>query len=1177
MLKRILTVSVVVMTIVWAVGLAAFVPVAQAAVVSGDLIKASQTTVYYMGADGYRYVFPDQKTYMTWYPDFSGVKTITDAELAAIPMKPITGNVTYRPGVKMVKITTDPKVYAVGANGTLRWITTADIAVCLYGANWGTLVQDVPDSFFVNYTTGAAINACADFSPAAVTAAATSINFDKGLTGGVIPPLSGGGVTVSVASDSPAGMLVPTGASVDVLHVTLAAGSLGANVSTIKFTSSGLGDSLNIDNVTLYTVSGAKIASAKNVNSDKEVTFSFGAPIAISANSSYTIVVRATFAANGYYVMGVKAATDITTGGTNTGSFPVNGSTMQATNSATVGTVTLAATGTSTTSHDFGEDNVLLAEFDLTANNEDVLWTSAMLKNGGTNDAGIISNLKLIVDGTEVATGTYADGYVTFAINNYLIKDGDTVSVEVRGDLGVGNDGDTVKLYIKDRADFEFIGQDFGFGAQITAATFSQLDAAAEAQIVTLQTGQFSIDFDKVLTPTQDVKPDTQNVVLATLKLKSAGENATITAMADGATGTTQFEVTGNTLQGDELENFELVDVATGGVFQITEDITVDATYNLTLDDELNLLQGIQKSFQLRADVTTLADAADTFIVTLDSGAFTVTGDVSNADITDITPGSITSATTTVKDATLEVTATALTAATIVPNTADVVIYQAQLKAGSADAVKLTSVKVSAVEEDSVVDATNSFVFTDVNISQLDLYLNGVLLKSVSNQIVEATDDTNVATKTASITFNSLATTANANVIPAGTTATLVVKARFTGSFTIPVVTTGDAFTTKIDAIAADVDSRAVLSNDAITETGVDDVNSRAVTLAGTGTISVDMRVVGPMADEDTYILAGTTSETGRSLGELVFKTTNEPVKVTDLTLTNLGTTTNADLKLVKLVDGAGTVKASVTPDATGDAIFENMNLVFIADASTSLFLVVEANGINVDGVPSSTATDGTDAQFEIASVVAEGVNTSNAITVSADDVPGGSPEANEFSEDDSKTTTIVASKLNGVINGLTNGTLTGGTTKIVGEYTFTFDNGANRKTDNTNFDAQLDQLLLTVSKSSAVVLSSFNVYIETSPSVVVAADSTTCAGGVTSCTATWGATVLNDLANVGLVDGTVTLVITANVVTTEAEYVQTSIANLGANFGYAAGETIGVITNMLLPYGQVVGGTLSN
>ncbi len=148
-----------------------FAPKAEAATIaSGDLIKASQPAVYYYDSNGKRYVFPNEKTYKTWYGDFSTVKTITDAELAAIS---ITANVTYKAGVKMVKITTDPKVYAVAKNGVLRWIKTESAAIALYGADWNTKVDDVPDSFFVNYTVGADIASASDFDKAVEMAADT--------------------------------------------------------------------------------------------------------------------------------------------------------------------------------------------------------------------------------------------------------------------------------------------------------------------------------------------------------------------------------------------------------------------------------------------------------------------------------------------------------------------------------------------------------------------------------------------------------------------------------------------------------------------------------------------------------------------------------------------------------------------------------------------------------------------------------------------------------------------------------------------------------------------------------------------------------------------------------------------------------------------------------------------
>src|SRR5579859_1820865 len=134
--RKALTVGVALTTIAWSMMAAVLVAPLQASAAgctSGTLIKGSLSAVYYCGADGKRYVFPNEKTYKSWYSDFSGVMTISDSDLASLQ---IGGNVTYRPGVKMVKITTDPKVYAVSKGGVLRPIADEATATALYGSTW---------------------------------------------------------------------------------------------------------------------------------------------------------------------------------------------------------------------------------------------------------------------------------------------------------------------------------------------------------------------------------------------------------------------------------------------------------------------------------------------------------------------------------------------------------------------------------------------------------------------------------------------------------------------------------------------------------------------------------------------------------------------------------------------------------------------------------------------------------------------------------------------------------------------------------------------------------------------------------------------------------------------------------------------------------------------------------
>lgn len=136
----------------------ALMPVRGEAAASGSLVKASGPAVYYL-LDGKRYVFPNERIFFSWYADFGSVVTVSDAELASYLLG---GNVTYRPGGRLVKVTTDPKTYAVEKGGILRWITSEDVARALYGDDWNTQVDDLSDAYFLNYLIGRPVETPAD-------------------------------------------------------------------------------------------------------------------------------------------------------------------------------------------------------------------------------------------------------------------------------------------------------------------------------------------------------------------------------------------------------------------------------------------------------------------------------------------------------------------------------------------------------------------------------------------------------------------------------------------------------------------------------------------------------------------------------------------------------------------------------------------------------------------------------------------------------------------------------------------------------------------------------------------------------------------------------------------------------------------------------------------------------
>ncbi len=228
--------------------------------VSGTLIKGSMPAVYYCGADGKRYVFPNDKTYFTWYVNFNGIVTLSDADLGTIT---IGGNVTYKPGVMLVKIQSDPRTYAVGKGGVLRHIASESVATCLYGDTWNKMVHDLSDAFFVNYTLGTAVNVCADFNQAGEVSAATSINVDRGLSVG-----AGTAPTVTTVTPAENATAVPVSADIQIAF-NEAMSSSTINAGTILVTKG----STQVNGTVTYTASGNVATFNPTANFDAGSTY----------------------------------------------------------------------------------------------------------------------------------------------------------------------------------------------------------------------------------------------------------------------------------------------------------------------------------------------------------------------------------------------------------------------------------------------------------------------------------------------------------------------------------------------------------------------------------------------------------------------------------------------------------------------------------------------------------------------------------------------------------------------------------------------------------------------------------------------------------------------------------------------------------------------------------------
>ncbi|KKW29605.1 MAG: hypothetical protein UY72_C0038G0002 [Candidatus Uhrbacteria bacterium GW2011_GWD2_52_7] len=126
----------------------------------GTLIKSDEfSAVYLLGSDDKRHAFPNETVFFSWGYSFDDVVTLFAEDLAGYTLG---RNVTIKPASYLVKLPTNPKVYAVAPDATLRWVTSESVAVSLYGTDWANDVVDVADVFWGNYSVGEDIDESSD-------------------------------------------------------------------------------------------------------------------------------------------------------------------------------------------------------------------------------------------------------------------------------------------------------------------------------------------------------------------------------------------------------------------------------------------------------------------------------------------------------------------------------------------------------------------------------------------------------------------------------------------------------------------------------------------------------------------------------------------------------------------------------------------------------------------------------------------------------------------------------------------------------------------------------------------------------------------------------------------------------------------------------------------------------
>jgi len=121
-------------------------------VVAGQFIRSyGFNTIYYVDEDLVRHPFWDSNTFFTYADSFDEVVWVTDATLPTMTMG---SPILPQAGVVLVKIQSDPKVYAIDTDNVLRWVPDEATAITLYGESWADYVIDLEPTTFARFSVG---------------------------------------------------------------------------------------------------------------------------------------------------------------------------------------------------------------------------------------------------------------------------------------------------------------------------------------------------------------------------------------------------------------------------------------------------------------------------------------------------------------------------------------------------------------------------------------------------------------------------------------------------------------------------------------------------------------------------------------------------------------------------------------------------------------------------------------------------------------------------------------------------------------------------------------------------------------------------------------------------------------------------------------------------------------
>ena len=856
------------------------VRIAHAALSTGDLVKGPNSDAVYYIDGTTKHVFPDRKTYFTWYTNFDKVKKVTVSELDNYATGAPVG---YRAGTKLVTHPNTAKVYAVEPNGVLRWVSSEATAIALYGSNWGKTVNDVHELTFGNYTIGADMTSSAyskgaviqktgdttiyyydgtNLRPFASTAAFDANNLNSAFivkvaslpsagtgssitgaesfatisgsgTGTIIPSGPAGTLTVSLSPlTTPANqILIANAARVPMVTVRLTAGSNDVTVDSLTIERMGVAQDTSFTDFDILRGDNNLPLnnSSKSLNSTHQAVFNDD--FTIPANSTWDVVVAANMAnlatmqtTAGEYPAIAVVGIVLKNSSTLSGSLPIVGNVALTNGTLSVGAATVAAGSNAPVSgitKEVGTKDYIVTSLKVTNNatatgQDMVLKQITYTENGSASDTDI-ENMKLLNTNTgQVLATITAPTGKKITFNNLNV------------DVLKGNNVNFDLLVSIKNGSARTISFDIDQKADVVlwdklrSANVLPTYPASSAPFynvndTTIGNGTLRIE-SVAVTPTNI--PSNQNkILLGKFKFVAAGEAINITNM--GMTLTLTTSTAGAVLS--DLTSLQLVNPS-GSTVAGPQDPAANgfrgANQNpgtATTTDTITVPIG-ETIYSVYGNLNNNLLANDKIQIGLQPLAITAKGDVSGNTITVTPTGMVSSTSLTVKAAALAVSVSTTPAAnTIVAGAQNITAANIILDASNSGSdIRITSFKVPV--------ATTGNAYPDI--------FTGIQLFSGTTEVPVSSRSTSYSTAatTAGGSGTTTLTISSGDLtVPAGQTKTITVigdvgTGATSGSFLVGIQAGG------ISAI----DSQAQTFNPTITAS-----NGQAMTLSSGGTLNV--------------------------------------------------------------------------------------------------------------------------------------------------------------------------------------------------------------------------------------------------------------------------------------------------------------------------------------------------